>query len=657
MATHRVQLQAKQDHIETVVRTTEPLRAIAELVWNGFDAGATRVDVEFRRTALGGVDEIIVSDDGEGISADRADRDFGQLGESWKRSAAPSGRAYHGKEGRGRLRFFSLADRARWTSRYASEDGLKQLSIDIRAEAIETAEIGDPEPAVGAPGVSVSLHPLKQNLDALVTDEQRRQFTAIFAQYLKLYPQLELWYDGARIDPSTAIADAVSVVLPPIVGKDRTIRDVKLDIVEWSTPIDSRKIHFCGDNGIVLGSQPARINAPDFAFSIYATSSFFVELAADNLLELELTDGDFAKVVEAVRDQSQTHFRRRGHERAGRLIEELKAAGAYPYEGDPTDTLQQRERDVFDMATYAVSNYSKEFRKADTGLKRMTLTLLREALRHNPDSLTQILHAVVGLPKERQNQFSALLKKTELSNIIAASSLIADRIAFLQTLRQAVFDTEGKKVIRERGGLDLLVRDNTWIFGEQFHLAVPEAGLTKVMQRVSEDLGGKRTGGRVTKPDGRSGRVDQLLGRSIPGPHQEKREYLIVELKRPSAKADRKMLNQISDYALAPAGAPDYRHTDTRWNFFLVVGEYDDIVGQAITQEGREIGIAVRQPNYTVWVRCWGEILRECDARLQYIQDHLKVEVSDEEIASRLRALQTSFGRDAGDDPETSPAS
>ena len=45
--------------------------------------------------------------------------------------------------------------------------------------------------------------------------------------------------------------------------------------------INTHFIPFCGDNGIVLGSQPARINAPDFAFSIYATSSFFVELAAD----------------------------------------------------------------------------------------------------------------------------------------------------------------------------------------------------------------------------------------------------------------------------------------------------------------------------------------------------------------------------------------
>lgn len=309
----------------------------------------------------------------------------------------------------------------------------------------------------------------------------------------------------------------------------------------------------------------------------------------------------------------------------------MKAAGAYPYEGDPTDELQRRERDVFDMATYAVSNYSKEFRKADTPLKRITLTLLREALRHNPDSLTQILHAVVGLPKERQNQFSALLKKTELSNIIAASSLIADRIAFLQTLRQAVFFDPDKKALRERGGLDVLVRDNSWIFGEQFHLAVPEVGLTRVIERVADDLGRKRVG-RVVKPDGKTGRVDQLLGRSIPGPFQEKREYLIVELKRPSAVADRKMLNQIPDYALALAGAPDFARTDTRWNFFLVVGAYDDVVRQAITQEGRELGIAYRQPNYTVWVRCWSEILRDCDARLQYIQDHLKVQISDEEI-------------------------
>ncbi|MGE5567250.1 MAG: ATP-binding protein [Parcubacteria group bacterium] len=649
---HRVTLQAKQDHIEKVVRTSDPLKGIAELVWNGFDAGATRVDVGLRRTALGSVDEIIVTDDGSGITPERADCDFGQLGESWKRDARPSARAYHGKEGRGRLRFFSLADRANWVTKFQGPSGVERLTIEIRAEALETSEISEPEPAEGPTGTSVSLHPLKQNLDWLSTSDARQQSGTVFAQYLRLYPDVALWYDGERIDPAAAIAAATPYELDPIVGRTRTITGVKLEIVEWSTTMESRKIHFCGDQGVVLGSQPARVTAPDFSFSIYATSDYFVELAGDNVLELDdLTDQDFAVVLERIRERAQEHFRRRTAERSEHLIQELKDAGAYPYEGEPTDEVQRRERDVFDMATYAVSRYSGDFRRAETPLKKMTLALLREALRHNPDSLTQILHAVVGLPKEKQNQFSSLLERTELSNIISASSLIADRVAFLQTLEQAVFDPHWKKVLRERGGLDVLVRDNTWIFGEQFHITLHEAGLTRVMKRVAEDQGSKGRR-RVTKPDGKTGRLDSFLGRTVPGPHHDRNEYLVIELKRPSVKADRINLNQITDYARALVTQQDYSHTDTRWTFFLVVGEYDDVVREQISQEGRPAGIAVEKANYTVWVKCWSEIIRDCQARLRYIQDHLQVQISDEEINTRLKVLQSSFGRTLDDEAE-----
>jgi hypothetical protein len=648
-AVHELTLKAKQDHIEKVVRTSDPLRGISELVWNGFDAQATRVDVDLRRNALGSIDEIIVTDNGSGITAERADCDFGQLGESWKRHARSSGRSLHGKEGRGRLRFFSIADRCRWSTRYDVGEGLQGLTIEIRAEALERSAISEPEAATGHTGTTVSLHPLKGSQDWLGTLDARQQFVTVFAQFLRLYPDLELWYDGERVDPAAAIASTNSFELPAIIGPTQTIRGLKIDIVEWSTTMESRKIHFCGENGVVLGSQPARVQAPDFSFSVYATSDFFVALAADNVLELDdLTDKNFARVLEAIRDPVQEHFRQRTHERAQGLIQDLKDAGAYPYDGDPTDDIQRRERDVFDMATYAVSNYSREFRKADNSLKRMTLALLREALRHNPDSLTQILRAVVDLPKDKQNQFSSLLERTELSNIISASSLIADRVAFLQTLEQAVFDPAWRKVLKERGGLDALVRDNTWIFGEEFHIALHEVGLTRVMERVATEQGVKAPG-KVTKSDGRAARLDEFLGRSIPGPHADRHEYLVVELKRPSVRADRKVLNQITDYALALSSQPAFAHTDTRWTFFLVVGEYDDTVKQSITQDGREVGIAVKQPNYTVWVKCWSEIIRDCNARLQYIQDRLKVQVSDEEINTRLRQLQSSFGRSVTD--------
>ncbi len=653
---HRLTLHAKQDHIEKVVRTSDPLKGISEFVWNGFDAQATTVKVDLRRTPLGGVDEIIISDNGTGITQERADTDFAQLGESWKRAARSSGRAFHGKEGRGRLRFFSLADRCNWASQYRDDIGLKKLSITIAANALEAAEITEPVPVEGDTGTSVSLHPLKAGLDWLTTVAAKQAFGAIFAQYLRLYPEVSLFYDGERIDPASVIGHTAEFPLGAIVGPSRTISDVRVEIVEWSTPMESRRIHFCGANGVVLGSQPARITAPDFSFSVYATSEFFVELAADNLLELDdLTDGDFSAVLERVRDVSADHFRKRSAERAGGLIDELKKAGAYPYEHEPNNEVERREREVFDIATHAVSNYSRDFRRADTSVKRMTLTLLREALRHNPEALTEILHAVVGLPKEKQNQFSSLLQRTQLSNIITASSLIADRVAFLQTLKEAVFDDHWRKVIRERGGLDVLIRDHTWIFGEEFHIALQEVGLTRVMQRVAE-AAGKKAPKRVLKDDGKTGRLDSFLGRIIPGPHQARHEYLIIELKRPSVNASRQHLDQITDYARTLVTQPDYANTDTRWSFFLVVGDYDAAVEELVTQEHREPGLAVDKSNYRVWVKRWSEIIRDAEARLQFIQDKLKVQVSDREITERLRALQQSFSRaahTAEDAPDT----
>jgi hypothetical protein len=127
-----------------------------------------------------------------------------------------------------------------------------------------------------------------------------------------------------------------------------------------------------------------------------------------------------------------------------------------------------------------------------TPLKKITLGLLREALTHNPESVSRILRAVFNLPKVRQDEFSSLLDKTELGHIISASSLIANRVVVLKVLGEIVFEPKQRRTIKERGELDVLIRDNTWIFGESFHFTIPVVGLTKVMNRVSEELALKR---------------------------------------------------------------------------------------------------------------------------------------------------------------------
>ena len=142
--------------------------------------------------------------------------------------------------------------------------------------------------------------------------------------------------------------------------------------------------------------------------------------------------------------------------------------------------------------------------------------------------------------------------------------MIADRIVVLKVLREIVFEPNNRRTLKERGELDVLIRDNTWIFGESFHITMPEAGLTKIMNRVSAELSlkrSKRTKG--LKPDGKSGRVDAFMGRIVPHADQQHREFLLLELKRPSLKVGRKEIDQLEDYVNAMLAQPDFVNTSS----------------------------------------------------------------------------------------------
>lgn len=636
-------LHAKQDFLEREASGRDPIKAISELVWNGLDADATNIRVVFEQNALGGVTAIKVIDDGEGITPERAETDFANLGASWKRSKhkTASGRAIHGKEGRGRLRFFSLAQRAQWHTTSLVDGALVSQHLEIHSKSLDRCIVEAVNVARDATGTTVELTSLKEKFDWLLTPDAFRQFSTVFAPYLLHYPSTKIWWNGFDVDPKITIDRWEDLPHRSIQLPTRTIDDLRLRVIEWTTGSDSRQIHFGGEDTIVLGSQPAHVTAPGFVFSAYAYSSFFQEMADGHLLELDdLNEPDFMAVLAHIRSELTNYFRSRITEQSLGVIQELKDEGSYPYEGEPKDEIERRERQVFDIATYAVNSYSRDFTRAEPSLKRMTLTLLKEAIKHNPDDLTTILRAVVDLPKTKQTEFSSLLRKTELGNIIGASSLIADRVTALSVLKGMVFDSKFRNTVRERGELDALVRDNSWLFGEQFHITMPEAGLTKVMNRVAEELGNKRKGRKVTKSDGKTGRLDIFLGRSVPHADASKLEFLLVELKRPSLRLGRKELDQVEDYVTAIRGQPEFLHTDTTWNFYLIATDFEEEIKPRVYQRDRPNGLFLDGDNFKFWIKTWAEIVRENEARLNFVQDKLRVEVSDVEIEAKITELR-----------------
>src|SRR5579864_2693803 len=99
-------VKLQQDHLEKVCNSRSPLSAIAELIWNSFDADATDIRLTFDYNQLEGLDAIHIADNGHGLPYNEAPTAFENLGGSWKRTAARTKikqRILHGKQGQGRF--------------------------------------------------------------------------------------------------------------------------------------------------------------------------------------------------------------------------------------------------------------------------------------------------------------------------------------------------------------------------------------------------------------------------------------------------------------------------------------------------------------------------------------------------------------------------
>ena len=76
MAVQKIELGSKG--IKRVLSKYRPEEAIAEYVWNGYDATATRVNINILQNSIEGIEEISISDNGYGIP-------FNQLNAKFKR--------------------------------------------------------------------------------------------------------------------------------------------------------------------------------------------------------------------------------------------------------------------------------------------------------------------------------------------------------------------------------------------------------------------------------------------------------------------------------------------------------------------------------------------------------------------------------------------
>jgi hypothetical protein len=632
-----------QDLLDNYTKTRNALVAIEELIWNSLDADATRVEVKLSISDIGGLEQIVVADNGIGMSSTDCEHAFSSLGNSrkLKQLTTPRGRMLHGKHGKGRFRAFGVGRTVTWLSRYKDKETIKEFSIRGVRSSLKSFMIGEEKASTStSTGVEVTIVDIDSGSPSLARSEvAAADLSRRLALYLKQYPGISIVYDDFRVDPE-ALLDNTTTYIISVKDKDGNEFPGELTIIEWKISTD-RALYLCDENGFALDEKRPGVQTPGFSFTAYLKSVLISELERENALSGEgdrtvhmhpVVDG----ILNQAKDIIRKHFREREAARLGNLVKQWQDENVYPYNNIAQDPLAKAEREVFDICAIKVHEYLPGFGKSEPKSKRLTFRLIREALERSPDSLHQILQEVLNLPKEQQDDLANILTRTKLGAMINAAKTVIDRLDFVSSLDSLLFG-DFKKTLLERKQLHRILAQELWIFGEQYSLGVDDQSLKALLEKHISLLGREALSpadtAEVTDLEGKNRIVDLMLYNQYPLQTPDHFEHLVIELKRPDCKLGKEEIGQIENYAFSVADDERFDKKQTKWTFILIGNDLSSFGENRCKVQGREYGHihASDDGSVNVYVRKWSTVIGQSKWRYRFFKEKLELQVTTED--------------------------
>ena len=198
-----IPVSVKNQSIDSSGITSDYKAAISEYVWNGFEANATKVSIEYTHNEAFGVKELIIKDNGEG-------RNYNELGETFgaflasKKNLLSLQMKSKANKGKGRFSFIAFSNNAEWHTVYKDNDVYKEYDIAMSSDKKEVIDCSEPQLSEqNATGTEVRFF----NINTLTVENM--SFEVIesallkdFAWFLYLYKNkdAEIIVNGEKID-------------------------------------------------------------------------------------------------------------------------------------------------------------------------------------------------------------------------------------------------------------------------------------------------------------------------------------------------------------------------------------------------------------------------------------------------------------------------
>lgn len=623
--------------IKKVLNNFSPEESVAEYIWNGYDAGATEVAVYVDANSIEGINKVTVKDDGCGIDFQTLDKKFKPFYESNKmiyKNENNISSLLHGKNGIGRLTFFTFAHTAKWTTAYKDGDRILKYTIEITENGLDDYETSAPiEIQESNTGTVVEFEGIKEEI--LLSDIL--EFIKIdFAWFIELNRKrdIHLIFNGEELDYSNILKDREQ--------KKYVYNEYEFDVVfcRWERKLHQEysKYYYLNSDGKEVYKENTTLNnkGDDFFHSVYVRSSLFNNFSfskTNGQLRLEIVgknreDEAFKyikrEIDKYIREKRDPFIRKS----TKKFLSKLEDKEAYPdYNlNNPVDKYKKECLDellstIFYIEPRLLGGLDNKQLKI---VVRMFGILMETG---EVSSFVEIMENVIDMTVEERNELADTLKYTSLAHINRTIQLLKDRAISVANLKKLVYNEDIKA--GEINAIQPFMENNYWLLGEKYHLvSAEEPSFEEALRRFTYLLTGekKRKGTVKIDSDNAKKQMDIFAVRQMPD--GEIKRCIVVELKHPKVMLSMKELSQVKTYMETILKEPNFKANNIEWEFYLIGNRYNDFIKREIAnaRSHGEKSLVYYVDNCKIYVKTWREIFTEFEINYDFLYSRLQLQ-------------------------------
>ena len=632
----KVEVNAKG--IKNRLKSVKPYKAIAEYIWNGFDAGANTLEINYEANEVGDIHYLEIKDNGRGIPKSQLINKFKPVLSSEKRDNEVQHTLIHGKNGLGRLTFYHFAQKAKWTTNYMSNNKIHGYSIEVDEAFIDKyKEIDDKQHISEETGTTVSFTNIFDLNEYYIRSVLLSYLEKEFSWFLELNKDngFQILINKKELPYKKLINDRETLEI----STDKF--SFEIQYIRWSNKLNRHFSRiYCQDlSNAFKYSKPTTLNnkGDEFYHSVFVRSEFFKDFKCEKKSKQgELLNPnndkspDFKQLIKSINAYLSDKRKPFIVSYAKSLVEEYEKQGVFPeinpnnrWEKMRSDDIKEAVKQLYQVDPRILSNLNLTQKKTFVSFIAMIID------GGEVDDLFKILDSVTELSSSEREVFARQLNTTKLSSIVRTIELISDRFKSVSEFKKLVFDES--MYAGEVPHLQKMMEKNYWLIGEEYQLlTAAEPDFEEALRRHLHILHGEKDKVKIEHKD-KNREMDLFLVRQ--GKRNNTIENIVIELKHPkNVRLGKKEYDQLYDYFQVIKSEPRFNGENMKWTFYLIGNKFDTsgfLKSQMRNLRGLgQPGLVFEDDEYKMFAFTWSEIFTEFEIKHNFLNEKLQLQLA-----------------------------